>query len=326
VNPTDHATIRFLQVEPTTRCNFTCGFCSGRHMDQTDLDTDVFTLALDRMPQLRHVELQGEGEPLMHPAFFQMARRARQRGIEVSTITNGSMFSPARIDALLDADLGSVLVSLESPDPTEFAALRGGRLDKVLEGVRALVATRNARGLLRPAIGLAVTILRSTEARFPQILEVYRRLGLDGGVVVQTLNPMEDYARTYSEALASETYAGLARAVVERRLLRQVSQAKLDRHGESSSFWTQLFEDRSACPWLRSALYLDRQGRLSTCPYVKDADRHLLGRLRTDDLQTVLSARQRLRLALEAGDIPTPCRGCAIADATARRLPKEALE
>ena len=323
MNPTDHTAVRFLQVEPTTRCNFTCGFCTGRHMDQNDLDAELFTLALDRMPELRHVELQCEGEPLMHPAFFQMARDARRRSIEVSTITNGSLLSPAHIDELLDADLSSVLVSLESPDPTEFAALRGGRLDKVLEGVSALVAARNARGLERPAIGLAVTILRSTEARFPQILELYRRLGLDGGVVVQTLNPMEDYARTYSAELASETYAGLARAVVERRLLRQVSQANLDRHGESRSFWTQLFEDRSTCPWLRSALYLDRQGRLTTCPYVKDADRHRLGRLRTDDHETVLAARQRLRLELEAGDIPTPCRGCAIADATVRRVRKE---
>jgi radical SAM protein with 4Fe4S-binding SPASM domain len=318
------ARVRFLQVEPTTRCNFTCGFCAGRHMDQTDLDLDAFTSALDRLPDVEHVELQGEGEPLLHPAFFAMARRARMRGIEVSTITNGSMFSRERIEKLLDADLTSVLVSIESPQPGEFASLRGGRLDKVIDGVGAFVAARNGRGLARPAVGLAVTVLKSTEARFPDILALYRRLGLDGGLVVQTLNGMEVYTRGYSEALRAETYAGLGRALVERRLLRRAARAGIARRGEPTLFWTALYagaeRPEAGCPWLRHGLYIDRRGRVTTCPHVKDADRHALGRLDEDGLDAILSARRHTQRALESGDVPTPCRGCAIADAIARRV------
>jgi MoaA/NifB/PqqE/SkfB family radical SAM enzyme len=314
------AGVRLLQVEPTTRCNFTCGFCAGRHMDQTDLEPAVFEKLLDGLPELEHIELQGEGEPLLHPAFFEMARLARARGIEVSTITNGSLFTPRRIEALLDADLTSVLVSIESPDASEFAAIRGGRLDKVIEGIQALVAARAARRLRRPAVGLAVTVLRSTERRFPELLDLYRRLGLDGGVIVQTLNPMPAYARSYSDGLRAETYAGLARAVVERRLLRQADRADLDRRGESDSFWTRLFAARPAagCPWLRSALFIDRRGRVTTCPYVKDADRHALGTIEATSLDGILAARRETERALEGGVIPAPCRGCAIAEAVAR--------
>ena len=287
------AGVRFLQVEPTTRCNFRCGFCAGRHMDQTDLEPDAFAKILDGLPELEHLELQGEGEPLMHPAFFEMARQARARGIEVSTITNGSMFRPERIEKLLDADLTSVLVSIESPDPSEFAAIRGGRLDKVIEGIRALLSARAARRLRRPAVGFAVTVLKSTEGRFPEVLDLYRRLGLDGGVVVQTLNPMEAYARGYSESMRAETYGGLARAVALRRLLRQAEKADLDRRGEPTLFWTKLFargtRPGAGCPWLRSALFIDRHGRVTTCPYVKDGDlprprSHGGGRARRDPL------------------------------------------
>jgi len=324
MTPPEPATVRFLQVEPTTRCNFSCGFCAGRHMDQTDLEIDAFARALDRLPELEHIELQGEGEPLMHPAFFEMARRARSRGIEVSTITNGSLFNRERIESLLDADLGSVLVSIESPDLATFASIRGGRLDKVIEGVAAFVAARNALGLARPAVGFAVTVLKSTEASFPDILALYRQLGLDGGVVVQPLNGMEVYARGYSDAMRAETYTGLGRAVVERRLLRQADRAGIVRRGEPTLFWTALFgaapPARAGCPWLRHALYIDRQGRVTTCPHVKDAERHALGRLEVDGLEAILSARRQIHRALEAGAIPTPCRGCAIADAIARPL------
>jgi MoaA/NifB/PqqE/SkfB family radical SAM enzyme len=316
--------VRFLQVEPTTRCNFRCGFCAGRHMDQTDLELDAFTKILDGLPELEHLELQGEGEPLLHPAFFEMARRARARGIEVSTISNGSMFTPERIAKLLDADLTSVLVSIESPDPSEFAAIRGGRLDKVIEGIGALLSAREARRLRRPAIGFAVTVLRSTERRFPELLDLYRRLGLDGGVVVQTLNPMEAYARSYSESMRAETYGGLGRAVVLRRLLRQAESADLDRRGEPTLFWTKLFargaRPGAGCPWLRSALFIDRRGRVTTCPYVKDGDLHGLGRLEEVGLDGILSARREIERTLEGGVIPTPCQGCAIANAIARPL------
>ena len=88
-------TVRLLQVEPTTRCNFTCGFCAGRHLDQSDLALATFDALLDQLPDVEHLELQGEGEPLMHTDFFAMAERARARGIEVSTITNGSFFGDA---------------------------------------------------------------------------------------------------------------------------------------------------------------------------------------------------------------------------------------
>jgi MoaA/NifB/PqqE/SkfB family radical SAM enzyme len=323
------ASVRFLQVEPTTRCNFRCGFCVGRQMDQSDLEPGAFAELLDGLPELEHLELQGEGEPLLHPAFFEMARLARARGIEVSTISNGSLFSPARIEKLLDADLSSVLVSIESPDPSEFAAIRGGRLDKVIEGIRALLSARAARRLRRPAVGFAVTVLRSTERRFPELLELYRRLGLDGGVVVQTLNPMQAYARSYSEGLRAETYSRLGSALALRRLLRQVERAGLDRRGEPLSFWTKLFarEPRSGpeCPWLRSALYVDRHGRVTTCPYVKDGDRHGLGRVEEIGLDGILAARRTTEQALEDGVIPTPCQGCAIAEAIARPLhPREA--
>jgi hypothetical protein len=35
--------VRFMQIEPTTRCNFTCKFCCGRQMDQSNLDIEAAT-------------------------------------------------------------------------------------------------------------------------------------------------------------------------------------------------------------------------------------------------------------------------------------------
>src|SRR2546422_375122 len=92
--------LRFLQIEPTTRCNFTCGFCAGRAMPQEDIGYEAFERTLASFPGVAHLELQGEGESLMHPRFFDMILLARKRGARVSFISNGSYFSPEVIEKI----------------------------------------------------------------------------------------------------------------------------------------------------------------------------------------------------------------------------------
>ena len=132
--------VALLQIEPTTRCNYTCGFCCGRHMPQKDTSFDTIRAAFESLPYLRHVEIQGEGEPLLHPRFLEMVRLARGRDVEVSFITNGSLLAPGLVEELLDADVAKISVSIESADPEQFRSIRGGILEKV---------TRNLEHLMR---------------------------------------------------------------------------------------------------------------------------------------------------------------------------------
>jgi MoaA/NifB/PqqE/SkfB family radical SAM enzyme len=130
----------FLQIEPTTRCNFTCGFCAGRHMPQQNMAVErleevLRAVAPSPLPSpirgegescgLRHVELQGEGEPMLHPRFFEMAemiRRLHPRA-KISLITNGSLLNEENVARIIEIGFHKISVSIESPDPQAFAEL-----------------------------------------------------------------------------------------------------------------------------------------------------------------------------------------------------------
>jgi len=88
----------FLNIEPTTRCNFNCWYCVGRHMEQKDITTENFRQVLDNFPTVRTIALVGEGEPLMHKGFFEMAHMAVDRDIRVVTVSNGSTFSSSECE------------------------------------------------------------------------------------------------------------------------------------------------------------------------------------------------------------------------------------
>lgn len=302
-------TVTFVQIEPTTRCNFTCGFCAGRSMAQRDLDWAAFRAFLVAHPGLRHVELQGEGEPLLHPRFFDMVAACRARGIRVSLITNGSLLNPERVERLLDAGVGSIHVSIESADPARFQAIRGGKFRKVKDGLALLIDRRRERGLAEPLIGLAVTVLKSTLAGLDDVARLYLELGLDGGVVAQQLQPMPVYSRHYDTAMAGEVLGpdearrfGGARAA----LARHMPVPRPD-----GFFYYALFQGfdprRDTCPWLARGAYLDAGGGITGCCFMKDeADA-------SRDPGEAAARRAALRETLDRGEVPAACAGCGTA-------------
>ena len=129
--------LEFVQVKVTTRCNFRCGFCAGRHLPQKDMALDVFQHLLQSSPDLRYIHLQGEGEPLLHPGFFEMVQMAKaiRPAVRISTTTNGSLLA-RHAERIVELGLDRVCVSIESADPALFHEIRGGRLEEVIEGAR----------------------------------------------------------------------------------------------------------------------------------------------------------------------------------------------
>lgn len=308
--------VTHAQIEPTTRCNFICGFCAGRSMAQGDLGWDAFVRFLDTHPDLAHVELQGEGEPLLHARFFDMAAACVARGIRVSVITNGSLLTEERVDRLLAAGLQSIHVSMESSDPARFEAIRGGKFAKVRDGLARLIAERNGRGLSRPVVGLAVTVLKDTVRAVEGIVGLYEELGLDGGIVAQPLQKMPVYADRYDEAMAAQV---LPPELVPAFLaLRQQLARRAPVKDADDFFYYSLFRSfdpaRQGCPWLERGAYLGQNGQVTACCFMKD---DVLGDAAA--APDVIDARRAaLRAELERGAIPAACRGCGTAAAVAR--------
>ena len=318
--------IRFAQIEPTTRCNYTCGFCVGRHMPQQDIALDTFRSFIDQTEGLEALELQGEGEPLLHPQFFDMVALARDKfpRLEVSMITNGSMFTQQNIQQILDHGIARIFVSLESAKDEDFQRIRGGKLDRVRRGIRHLVAARDERNMQTPLIGLSVTVLRSTagelEAGIPAF---YRELSLDGGINIQALQTMPQYKAVYDSGMQTEIVDREASNTVQRALTSSAPLREALSHREKKihiGFYERLYgsvDMRFQCPWLINGAYLATDGKVIACCHIKDYDRHTLGDI-SNGIEPAALQRKEMQTALSRGKIPDACSGCAIASNIAK--------
>ena len=195
------STPTMLNIEPTTRCNFNCWYCVGREMRQDDIKVDDFARMLDNFPTVKTIALVGEGEPLMHKGFFDMARMAKDRNIRVIIISNGSAFSQSVVKQLCETEVAYVSISIDSFDPDTFKSSRiDGDLEKVLTGIRRLRDYRDSNGYKFPKIALKGTLFNHTIDQLPKIVDMAKESGVEIFESFQALNPMKNYVRIYPTA------------------------------------------------------------------------------------------------------------------------------
>lgn len=194
-----------LNIEPTTRCNFSCWYCVGRHMDQEDIELQNFCKMLDNFSTLSAIALVGEGEPLLHKDFFRMVALATERKVQVLTISNGSAFSKSVVRQLCETGVRYVSISIDSHIPEEFSSSRiDGNLEKVWSGIRQLREYRDANGFEYPKIGLKGTLFSATRQHLKKIVDAAIENGVEIFESFQPLNPKTSYIQFYPKKHLSE--------------------------------------------------------------------------------------------------------------------------
>lgn len=166
-----------LDFSVTDFCQADCDFCGFarskmRGKPRRFADSAAFTSALPILARrgIRYLNFQG-GEPLLHPRIITMVAATRQAGLKPSLITNGWKL-PERANALADAGLQNLLVSIDSADMAAHDRNRGlrGGSGRIERGVARI----KARGV--PVVA-SVTVSKLVD--FDALPATLRRLGFD---------------------------------------------------------------------------------------------------------------------------------------------------
>lgn len=134
-----------LRISLTDRCNFHCTYCMPEHpvwMAKQDM------LSFDELEQLcrlmlnmgiRQIRLTG-GEPLLRSSVVEFVARLNQlrtQGLQRISMTSNAYYLTRYAQALKQAGLDDINISLDSLDPTRFFNLTQRSLSPVLQGISA---------------------------------------------------------------------------------------------------------------------------------------------------------------------------------------------
>lgn len=229
-------TLFAVLLELTYRCNLDCFFCyNDLGLEGRSLSTDRYLALLDELAELEVMNLiLSGGEPLAHPDFFDIGRRARDLGFVIRVKSNGHGLRGKIARRLKDeVDPYTVDVSLHGAraETHDRQTRVPGSFQRLMENLPHLLD-------LDLRLKINATLTRWNEDEIDGMLEIADRLG-----VAVTLNPIlsprddgdrEPLSITASREARLRLYRTLAKRAERRREGSPEPSAEIARPGDEA--------------------------------------------------------------------------------------------
>lgn len=237
-----------VQMVVTRRCNLSCGYCNEYDDVSPPVPTEVLKRQIDHVASLGTLVLTFTGgEPLIHPEIDALIAHGVERGLVVTSITNGYPLTRRWIERLNAARLSFLQISIDNLEPNEVSQKSLSKIEKKLD-------------LLKQHAKFGVNInavLGSSPA--DDTLELVRRIEKHG--FYMTVGVMHGPDGQLDRGLAGDRYGELYEK------LRARSRKTIFHHlGEG---WEETMIRDGAAPFTCRAgsryLYVDEFGNVSYC-------------------------------------------------------------
>ena len=229
-----------VQIQVTTHCNAACIYCPHT-LAREKWQNAHFPLTLfhDLLPSLSHtnlVFLQGWGEPLLHPDFFEMVRLCKKQNKMVGFTTNGLLLNKKNIHTIVDLQMDILGISFAGTIPSTHNRIRQGTdFDTVVAALEYLRHIKAERKTIKPVVHLAYIMLASNFDELSRITRLAKKVGAEQ-VVASNLTLIQD-PQLSQEALFnnpqrfneySRTLAGIKKEAADSNILFAYRDPMLD--------------------------------------------------------------------------------------------------
>ncbi|HUK07989.1 MAG TPA: radical SAM protein [Stellaceae bacterium] len=184
----------------TSVCNARCGFCNFAidrlpKEKQHSVTLEEAKLALDILARndIRHVHFTG-GEPLVHSDLVAIVAHARRLAMSSIIVTNGWLLSVEKIEALVEAGLASLAISVDAPSVAAHDENRG------LIGLSDRIRLANAACRDRCLPTIASVTMSRLVGDYAVLPEFLKDLGFDAVTFSYPLTELQSSYLSYRDS------------------------------------------------------------------------------------------------------------------------------
>ncbi len=136
-----------VMIDPCDICNFRCSFCFQSQYDfgsGSKMSIETFNRVMDQLTEfdgpINIIHLYGLGEPMINKNLPYFIKTIKERGVakEVAVTSNGSLLTHELSDALIEAGLDRLSISLNGLSDDDFERIVGVKVafDKLYKEIQ----------------------------------------------------------------------------------------------------------------------------------------------------------------------------------------------
>jgi radical SAM protein with 4Fe4S-binding SPASM domain len=326
----------FVQIEPVGQCNLRCQMCPIQfrhdgppHGPLAFMPFETFTRLVDGFEGVEELHLQGLGEPLMHPRFFDMVAYATAHGVRVTTNSNVTLLNVSRAERMVASGLDTLYVSIDAATPATYERIRvRARWDRVVRNVEGLLTARARQGSARPRLRLVAVAMRQTLPELPALVRLAHGWSMEA-IAVQHLchdfgestlpahyRPMREFVQ--AQTLLDEDPTRIAHFFAEARAVADELGIELRLPRTRPRLHPPGTPGPQRCDWPWRGAYVSYDGQAMPCCMVATPDRAQLGNVVEQGVEAVWhgAAYEAFRAQLASDTPPEVCRSCSVYSGT----------
>lgn len=331
----------------TYRCNLRCKMCFYYNESEIKKTGDMITrrkdeeLSFERIKELidemekmkiRVMTLHG-GEPLIYPGIFDIASYARDRGIAVNFVTNGTMISQNIAERIVKAKISGITFSIDGPEDIhdEVRSMKGV-FAKVISGIGFLKELEKA-GKKIPNIQVSTYISAINQEKIEELYEILKEMKIKNwgvGLITYNSEKMEAATRKILHINTDEGQGGLenltdeVKNIKEEVLLEQREKIKkANKHYRMDiifptekavkKYYDSYYNEKDFClyPWARTVI--SPYGEVFPCVNLSMVN-YSLGNIKEKSLKEIWNSAEYIefRKKLKKNKLLPICSKCCV--------------
>ncbi|MDQ3191340.1 MAG: SPASM domain-containing protein [Bacteroidota bacterium] len=174
-----------VSIEPTTSCNLRCPECpSGlRSFSRPTgmLELAFYKTVIDELyKKLLYLIFYFQGEPYLHPNFFELIKYASSRKIYTATSTNAHYLDDDKARKTIESGLSRLIISIDGTTQETYENYRvGGKLEKVIQGTQNIIKWKKELKSKTPYVIFQFLVVKQNEHQVEEIKKLGKKLGVD---------------------------------------------------------------------------------------------------------------------------------------------------
>ena len=157
-----------------------CLLCEHTHWKEKDwlLSLEEFKHILNEFPNLKWINMTGEGSAFMNKDYTKMIKHAREKNISVNFVDEFEFIDEKKARELIELGVNSIWISMDGATKETYEKIKVGcDFELALKNIKNFLRIRKELGLPLPYIGFRYIVTTLNKHELPQFVELIHSLG-----------------------------------------------------------------------------------------------------------------------------------------------------